>query len=89
MTDHHPASERRLPDRIRILRCVTLPAIPAVYALDHPEHGITDWVFALPGGRAIIVPSDEVDTSTIHTSLDMAATFWAELDGADLVLVAA
>lgn len=87
MAEHPPESEQWLPESVRLLRCVRLPAIPAVYALHHPEYGVTDWVFALPGGRAIVIPSDEKDTSVICTSLEMAATFWAELDHSDLVLV--
>ena len=41
------------------LRCVTLPEIPTVYALHHPEDGVTGWMFAMPGGPALIVSLDE------------------------------
>lgn len=90
MTEHRPASERR-DDFSRVLRCVTLPEIPTVYALLHPEDGLTAWVFALPGGDAVLVSCDEagVDRSfwPVHTNLDQVLSFWAPLDDADLVLI--
>lgn len=41
MTEHRPASERQ-DDFSKVLRCVTLPEIPTVYALLHPEDGLTE-----------------------------------------------
>lgn len=93
MTEHRPGHAWWLPDYIGVLGCVALPAIPTVYALYHSEDGVTAWVFALPGGDAIIVPLDEGGETggagLILTTLDLAATRWAALDHADLVLVAA
>jgi hypothetical protein len=92
MTEHRPESAQQLPDHVEVLRCVTLPAIPTVYGLEHPEDGVTAWVFVQPGGLAIIVPRDEDGeedgTWVVHTSLDQVVSFWAPLDHADLVLVA-
>ncbi|MGH3905806.1 MAG: hypothetical protein ACRDTE_16715 [Pseudonocardiaceae bacterium] len=88
MTTHRPGSEQRT-DLVAVLDCVTLPAIPTVYALHRPGDGVTDWVFALPGGGAIIVPSDDDGTTVIHTSMDLVVRRWARVQGADLVLVAA
>ena len=50
---------------------------------------MTAWVFALPDGRAYIVPSDEEGTGMIHASLDLIQCHWAPLRDAQLVLVAA
>jgi hypothetical protein len=50
---------------------------------------VTAWVFALPGGLAYIVSSDDEENgSVVHTSLDQIVYFWAPCQGADLVLVA-
>ena len=55
MTEHRGWSEQ--PLLVHARHCVTLPAIPAVYGLHHPEDNVVAWVFALPGGQAVIVPS--------------------------------
>lgn len=89
MTEHRPGSEQPLPELVDVRDCVTLPAIPAVYGLHHPEDGVTAWVFALPGGRAYIVPSSGAGAGMIHTSLDMVQCRWAPLRDAQLVMVAA
>jgi hypothetical protein len=94
MTEHRPGSEQPLPEQplpelIDVRDCVTLPAIPTVYGLHHPEDGVTAWVFALPGGRAYIVPSSGAGAGMIHTSLDMVQCRWAPLRDAQLVMVAA
>jgi hypothetical protein len=47
-----------VPD-VDVLRCVTLPAVPNVYGLEEPDQRVAHWVFALPGGQAYIVSSDE------------------------------
>lgn len=89
MTERRPESAQQLPDHVEILRCVTLPAIPTVYGLEDPDEGVTAWVFALPGGLAYVVSSDEEeDGGVVHTSLDQVVHFWAPWQGADLVLVA-
>jgi hypothetical protein len=88
MTAHRSGSEQQT-DLIPVLDCVTLPAIPTVLALHHPEDGVVAWVFALPGGRAYIVSSDGKGGGWIHTSLDLVVSRWAPLHDADLVLVAA
>ncbi len=94
MTEHRPGSEQPLPEQplpelIDVRDCVTLPAIPTVYGLHHPEDGVTAWVFALPGGQAYIVPSSGAGAGMIHTSLDMVQCRWAPLRDAQLVMVAA
>ncbi|MGI9064401.1 MAG: hypothetical protein ACR2FQ_11415 [Pseudonocardiaceae bacterium] len=89
MTEHRPGSERPLSELVDPRGCVTLPAIPTVYGLHHPEDGVTAWVFALPGGQAFIVPSRGEGTGVIHTSLDLVERRWAPLRDAQLVLVAA
>ncbi len=86
--EHRPESAQQLPDQVEALRCVTLPAIPTVYGLEEPEDGVTAWVFALPGGRAYIVPSHGGGTRMIHTSLDMVERRWAPLRDTQLVMVA-
>ncbi|MGH3479732.1 MAG: hypothetical protein ACRDRZ_06095 [Pseudonocardiaceae bacterium] len=89
MAAHRPESAQQLPDHTGVLRCVTLAAIPTVYGLDDPDEGVTAWVFALPGGLAYIVSSDEEENGGIvHTSLDHVARFWAPFHQAELVLVA-
>ena len=46
-------------------------------------------MFALPGGPAYIVSSNEEENGGIvHTSLDHVARFWAPFHQAELVLVA-
>ncbi|MDQ3274273.1 MAG: hypothetical protein M3Q39_04380 [Actinomycetota bacterium] len=89
MTEHRPGSERPLSELVDPRGCVTLPAIPTVYGLHHPEDGVTAWVFALPGGQAFIVPSCGEGTGVIHTSLDLVERRWAPLRDAQLVLIAA
>lgn len=72
------------------LRCVTLPEIPTVYALHHPEDGVGAWVYAMTGGLALIVSLNEDGEKSgalIHTSLDKVVSFWAPRDDADLVRV--
>jgi hypothetical protein len=90
MTEHCPEPAQQA-DPTKVLRCVTLPEIPTVYAIYHPEDGVTDWVLALPGGRALLVPLDEDGeadgTGLVHTNLDRVVSFWAPRDEADLVLV--
>jgi hypothetical protein len=88
MTEHRPGSEQPLPELVDVRDCVTLPAIPTVYGLHHPEDGLTAWVFALPGGRAYIVPSNGGGAGMIHTHLDMVERRWAPLRDAQLVMVA-
>lgn len=91
MIEHRPESAQHA-DPMTALRCVTLPEIPTVYALDQPEGGLTAWVFVMPDGLALIVSLDEdgeEDGELIHTSLDQVVSFWAPLDHADLVLVTA
>ncbi len=90
MTEHRPEFSPQLPDHVEVLRCVTVPAVPVVYGLEEPEDGVTAWVFALPGGLAYIVSSDEEhDGGVVHASLDQVVSFWAPRQGADLVLVTA
>ncbi|MGH3899530.1 MAG: hypothetical protein ACRDTA_15070 [Pseudonocardiaceae bacterium] len=90
MAAHRPESAQQLPDHVEVLRCVTLPAIPTVYGLDDPDEGVTAWVFALPGGLAYIVSSDEEEGGGIvHTSLDHVVRFWAPFHETELVLVTA
>ncbi|MGH3773327.1 MAG: hypothetical protein ACRDRW_18350 [Pseudonocardiaceae bacterium] len=90
MTEHCPGPEQQA-DPARVLRCVTLPEIPTVYALYHPVDGVTAWVFALPDELAIIVPLDEDDeaegTGLIRTDLDGVVSRWAPQDHSDLVQV--
>ncbi|MGH3567408.1 MAG: hypothetical protein ACRDRH_15515 [Pseudonocardia sp.] len=90
---HRPESAQQLPDQVEALRCVTLPAIPTVYGLEEPEDGVTAWVFALPGGQAYIVSSNEEEEESsgleVHTRLDRIVHFWAPFRNADLVLVTA
>lgn len=85
-----PASER-LDDVAPALRCVTLPEIPSVYALLHPEDGLRAWVFELPGGDAVLVFCDEdgVDRAfwPVMTDLEQVLSFWVSLEEAELVLV--
>jgi len=93
MTEYRPGSEQPLPEQplpelVDVRDCVTLPAIPTVYGLHHPEDGLTAWVFALPGGRAYIVPSNGGGAGMIHTHLDMVERRWAPLRDAQLVMVA-
>ncbi|HEU0086449.1 MAG TPA: hypothetical protein VFQ77_02145 [Pseudonocardiaceae bacterium] len=91
MTEPCPSPARRLPDYVEDLECVILPEIPTVYALHHPEDGVTAWVFALPGGLTIIVFLDDdgeaEGAGLVYTTLESAATRWATLDDAELVLV--
>ncbi|MGH2601063.1 MAG: hypothetical protein ACRDJ9_16965 [Dehalococcoidia bacterium] len=87
MTAHRSGSEQQT-ELIPVLDCVTLPAIPIVLALHHPEDGVVAWVFALPGGSALILPSDGDGGGWVHTSLGMVVRRWAPLRDADLVLVA-
>ena len=88
MTEHRPESAQQLPDHVEVLRRVTLPEIPTVYGLEHPEDGVTAWVFALPGGLAYIVSSDaEGGGGVVHTDLERVVRWWAPRRGADLVLV--
>ena len=89
MAEHRLGSEQPLSELVDIRDCVTLPAIPTVYGLHHPEDGATAWVFALPGGHAVIVPSRGDETGVIRTSLDLVQRRWAPLRGAQLVVVAA
>ncbi len=89
MTEHLPGSEQPLSELVDIRECVTLPAIPAVYGLHHPEDGVMAWVFALPDGQAFIVPSRRDGTTVIHTSLDLVQRRWARVKDAQLVLVTA
>ena len=93
MREHRPESEQLLPGHVQTLRRVILPEVPAVCALHHPDDGVTAWVFALPCGGAIIAPlgddGETEGTGLILTTLELAATRWAALDDADLVLVAA
>jgi hypothetical protein len=91
MTEHRSESARQA-DPLTALRCVTLPEIPTVCALYHPEDGVSAWVFAMPGGLALIVSLDEDgegDGALVHISLDQVVSFWAPQEGADLVLVTA
>ncbi len=89
MTERRPESAQPLPGHVEVLRCVTLPAIPTVYGLEDPDEGVTAWVFALPGGLAFVVSSDEEeDGVVVHTTLDQVVHLWAPWQGADLVLVA-
>lgn len=90
MTEHRPASEQ--PDDVTpALRRVTLPEIPTVYALLHPENGLTAWVFELPGGDAVLVSCDEdgIDHAfwPVTTDLEQVRSFWVPLDDTELVLV--
>ncbi|MGH3830332.1 MAG: hypothetical protein ACRDRS_07730 [Pseudonocardiaceae bacterium] len=89
MTEHAPEPARQA-DPTKDLRRVTLPEIPTVYALHHPEDGVTHWVLALPNELAILVPlgkNGEADgTGLIHTDLDRLLSFWAPHNNADLVL---
>ena len=87
MTEHHPRSTQPLSTLIDPRGCVTLPAIPTVYGLRHPEDGVTAWVFALPDGQALIMPSRGDTAGVIHTSLDLVERCWAPLRDAQLVLV--
>lgn len=64
MAEHCSEPTRQSPDHLEVLRCVTLPAIPTVYGLDDPDEGVQSWVFALPGGQALIVPSEGEATGT-------------------------
>lgn len=90
MTEHCPGPPQQA-DLTKVLRCVTLPEIPTVYAVYHPEDGVTDWVLVLPNELAIMVPVDEDGeadgTGLVHTSLDQVVSFWAPRDEADLVLI--
>ncbi|MGH3853869.1 MAG: hypothetical protein ACRDR6_10315 [Pseudonocardiaceae bacterium] len=90
MTEQAPEPARQA-DPAKSLRRVTLPEIPTVYALHHPEDGVTHWVLALPNELAILVPlgeDGEADgTGLIHTNLDRLLSFWAPRDHAALVLV--
>lgn len=94
MTAHRPGSEQPLPEQplpglVDVRDCVTLQVIPTVYGLHHPEDGVTAWVFALPGGRAYIVPSNsDGGTRMIHTNLDLVQRRWAPLRDAQLVMIA-
>lgn len=88
MTEHRPEPAQQT-DPLAVLRCVTLPEIPTVYALDHPEDGVTAWVFVLPGGLAYIVSSDEEGGGVVHIDLEQVVRWWAPSQGADLVLVTA
>ncbi|MGH3856623.1 MAG: hypothetical protein ACRDR6_24685 [Pseudonocardiaceae bacterium] len=90
MDEHRPESVPQSPERVEGLRRVTLPAIPTVYGLEDPDDGVTAWVFALPGGLAYIVSSDEEKGSGVaHLSLDDVVRFWAPFHEAELVLVTA
>ncbi len=76
MAEHRPGSGQPLSELIDVRDCVTLPAVPAVYGLRHPEDGVTAWVFALPGGQACIVPSrgaDLTDAASVPAG-DMGST---------------
>ncbi|MCA1672831.1 MAG: hypothetical protein LC799_11725, partial [Actinobacteria bacterium] len=90
MTEDHSGSEQPRPEQplselVDVRACVTLPAIPTVYGLHHPEDGVTAWVFALPGGRVYIVPSSsDGGTRMIQTSLDLVQRRWAPLRDAKL-----
>ncbi len=89
MTEHRPESAQR-DDPLGALPCRTLPKIPTVYALHHPEDGLAAWVFAMPGGLALIVSLNEDGEESgalIKTSLDKVVSFWAPRDDADLVRV--
>jgi hypothetical protein len=87
MTEHRPDSAQQSPDHVEVLRCVTLLAIPVVYGLDDPDDGVLSWVFALPGGEALIVPSQGRATGLVHTTLDQVVHWWAPFRGGELVLV--
>lgn len=52
---------------------------------------MTAWVFALPGGQAYIVSSDEAGDGggVVHIDLEQVVRWWAPRQGADLVLVTA
>ncbi len=52
---------------------------------------MTAWVFALPGGQAYIVSSDEEGDGggVVHIDLEQVVRWWAQSQGADLVLVTA
>ncbi len=89
MTARRPEPAQQLPGHIEVLRCVTLPAIPTVYGLADPDEGVTSWVFALPGGLAFVVSSEEEDGGVVHTSLDQVVRFWAPFHDVELVLVTA
>ncbi|MGB6163808.1 MAG: hypothetical protein WCF33_05940 [Pseudonocardiaceae bacterium] len=90
MTEHRPESAQR-DDPLAALPRLTLPKIPTVYALHHPEDGLAAWVFVMPGGLALIVSLNEDGEESgalIKTSLDKVVSFWAPRDDADLVRVA-
>ncbi len=86
MPEHRPG-DAQCSDPIEALRCVTLPEIPTVYALDEPDDGVIAWVLAMPGGDAVMVSSTAEDSFMVDTSLDLVVRRWAPLWGADLVLV--
>lgn len=51
---------------------------------------LSAWVFAMPGGLALIVSLNEDGEESgalIHTSLDKVVSFWAPRDDPDLVRV--
>lgn len=82
MAEHRPGSPHvEVP-------CITLTAIPTVYALHDPDVGVLAWVFALPGGKANIVSSDD-GVLLARTTMDLVASRWAPLKGGDLVAVTA
>lgn len=91
MTEHRPESAQQLSDHLEKLRCVSLPGIPTVYGLEDREYGVvTEWVFALPGGQAYIVSSDEeCNSGVLDTYLDRVVHCWAPLQRAELVRVSA
>ncbi|MGH3720634.1 MAG: hypothetical protein ACRDRI_17665 [Pseudonocardiaceae bacterium] len=90
MDEHRPESAPQSPDQVEGLRRVTLPAIPTVYGLEEPDGGVTEWVFALPGGLAYIVSRDEErNRGVVHIRLDEVVGWWAPFHKIELVQVTA
>lgn len=64
---------------------VIVDRAPRVYAL-HADDEVVSWVFALPGGQAVVV--DTAGTPMARTSLERIQTRYARYGGPRLVLVA-
>jgi len=65
------------------------PAVLALYRRDDDHSGdVVAWVFVLPGGEAILLPTEDSRGRSVRTTLENVRHRWADLMDAELVQVA-